>query len=165
MSEEKKVLQDGQITEAEEYFKKYELNPILDKFFEIPEVADVITKVYERLEADIKQRVETFPLDVQEEVMRRKPKDFFVLKSVFTHMVKSTCKNMVSSVIMKSKSHNISDKDIKANCLLLMDSRFNIDNLWIIETYASSTANTMLETLDGMTSGDIVYPFTVCSEN
>jgi hypothetical protein len=65
---------------------------------------------------------------------------------------------------MKSKSHNISDKDIKANCLLLMDSRFNIDNLWIIETYASSTANTMLETLDGMASGDIVYPFTVSSE-
>ena len=75
-------------------------------------------------------------------------------------MVKSTCKTMLTEVLMKYQKEKVSENDIVANAKKLLDTRFNLDNLWIIETYAASTVRAMLGVYDGIASGEIKYPLT-----
>lgn len=164
MSETLKVAQQ-RIDLADDFFKKNGLNASLNEFFNLPEVQDVLQKEYEKLEAGMDERVKAWPQEKQEELKRRKTKDFYVPKSLYIYMVKSTCKAMLTSVLMQQKKEEIDSDEIVANTKKLLGTRFNLDNLWIIETYASTTAKAMLGVFDGIKTGEIKYPFTenLCS--
>lgn len=159
MSEELKAAQI-RVETSDDFFEKNGLNKVLDDFLNLPEVQEVLQKEYENLESGMDERVKTWPVEKQEELRRRKTKDFYFPKSLYIYMVKSTCKTMLTEVVMKYQKEKVSENDIVANAKTLLDTRFNLENLWIIETYAASTVRAMLGVYDGIASGEIKYPLT-----